>query len=199
MDDDIQVIARCLERLTAGDSTARAALLQFAYARLRVVVEKRLDHFARLARWEQADDVTQEAAVKLWGALNEISPRTVREFWGMAAEEVRRVLLDLTRHHFGPHQIAAYTETGLPIGAAPAERVDSNVGAANLERWTALHEQIAHLPEDERDITMALWYGGLTMSAAASVLGISPDIAQRRWKEARMLLSEALRGERPDG
>jgi RNA polymerase sigma factor (sigma-70 family) len=185
--------------LNAADAAARAELLECAYTRLRLVVDNRMKHFARLARWEPPEDVTQVAAVKLWGALKDIAPHTPGEFWAMAGEEVRRVRLDLTRHHFGRKRIAAYTELPQPSGADRAETADVNVDAANLDRWTALHEQIAHLPEEERSVAMAVWYSGLNLRPAARALGISRDAAQRRWKAARRRLREALKGERPDG
>jgi RNA polymerase sigma factor (sigma-70 family) len=195
MDDQVANFQLWIDRLNAGDGAARAELVKSAYPRLLEVVGKRLNHFARVARWEQVEDVTQEAALKLWGALKDISPRTVGEFWVMAGEHVRRVLLDLIRHHFGPQRLAAYTE--IRLGAAP-EPVDARIDPANLDRWTALHEQIDQLPQEERSIVMAVWYGGLSLAAAARVFGISPDTAQRRWKAARVRLRHVLKGERPD-
>jgi RNA polymerase sigma factor (sigma-70 family) len=199
MDDHIEVIERCIDRMNAGDPDARDGLLNCACARLRAVVEKRMKDFARLARREPPEDVAQDAALKLWIALKDISPSTAGEFWLMAGEEVRRVLLDLTRHHFGPRHRAVYTEIPRPSSAAPAERRDPDFDAANLDRWTALHAQIADLPEDERNVAMLVWYSGLTVIAAGRALGISRNTAQRRWKAARTLLSDALKGERPDG
>jgi RNA polymerase sigma-70 factor (ECF subfamily) len=196
MDDLFDELRVLIERANQNDSAARAALLKCAYERLRVVVDKKLKHFARLARWQESDDVTQEAALKLWGALKDLSPRTVDEFWVIAGEQVRRVLLDLIRHDFGPQRIAAHTEVGL--GAAAPEPVDATYDTANLDRWTALHEQIDQLPQDERSIVLGMWYSGLSQTAAARALGISLDTAQRRWKSARERLKRALQDERPE-
>jgi RNA polymerase sigma factor (sigma-70 family) len=199
MDDQVEAIERCIGRLNAGDAAARAELLECAYAGLLIAVGKKLKHFARLARWEQPEDVRQDAAMKMWGALKDISPRTADEFWAMAGEQVRRVLLDLARHHFGPRRHAAYTDLPEQIGAFPAESADDNRDAINLDRWTALHEQIAQLPDDERKVVLAVWYCSLSLEAAARALGISADTAQRRWKTARIRLRAVLKGERPDG
>ncbi len=198
MEDRIAVIERCIDELNSGDAAARAALVECAYAGLLVVVRKKLMHFARLTRWEQAEDVTQEAAIKLWGALQDVSPRTAAEFWALAGEQVRRVLLDLTRHHFGPRRNAAYTEVPAPEDSAYSAPMDEYLDPVNLDHWTAFHEEIAHLPEAEQNVVMAVWYCELSLEATARALGISPDTAQRRWKAARARLRGAIGCERPD-
>ena len=90
----------CLDRLRAGDATARDELLAHAADRLRRLTRKLLrDDFDRLRRWEETDDVFQNAAVRLCRALGDVVPATPLEFFRLAAAQIRRELLDLARHH----------------------------------------------------------------------------------------------------
>ena len=61
----------------------------------------------RLQRWEGTDDVCQNALMRLCRALQDITPGSVREFFRLAAMQVRRELIDLARHYYGPHGLAA--------------------------------------------------------------------------------------------
>jgi RNA polymerase sigma-70 factor (ECF subfamily) len=64
-----------------------------------------------LKRWEQTDDVLQNATPRLCRALRETTPPTVRDFFRLAALHVRRELIDLARHHYGPQGPAARHHT----------------------------------------------------------------------------------------
>ena len=50
---------------------------------------------------EQTDDVLQNAVVRLLRALEEVRPPSVRAFFGLAATQMRRELLDLARRYQG--------------------------------------------------------------------------------------------------
>jgi RNA polymerase sigma-70 factor (ECF subfamily) len=67
--------------------------------------------FARLRRWEQTDDVYQGAMLRLYQSLNRMQFESLREFFGLAATQVRRTLIDLARHHFGPEGEARHHDT----------------------------------------------------------------------------------------
>lgn len=58
--------------------------------------------YPNLRRWEQADDVFQNSMVRLHRAMAEVPVESVRHFFNLAAVQVRRELLDLAKHHFGP-------------------------------------------------------------------------------------------------
>src|SRR6184192_2903618 len=99
MDDRTSELQRWIDRLKAGDAAARDKLVECAQERLRKLACKMLRGFPGVQRWEETEDVTQQASLKLWHALREIAPGSVREFVGLAATQMRRVLIDLARHH----------------------------------------------------------------------------------------------------
>ena len=100
-DSSAQVQA-LLDRLHAGDSSARELLLGQACERLRRLAHKMLKGFARVKRAEETDDILQNALLRLWSALQEVSPRSVPEFYGLASLQIRRELMDLARRYSGP-------------------------------------------------------------------------------------------------
>src|SRR5262245_882866 len=93
-------IQGCLQRWSQGEEGARDELLTLASGWLRRLVAVMLSDYPRVRRWEQTDDVMQNALVRLWRALQDVRPATPREFCGLATLQIRRELLDLARHYF---------------------------------------------------------------------------------------------------
>jgi RNA polymerase sigma factor (sigma-70 family) len=185
-------------RLKAGDASARENLLNCAQERLRKLAWKMLKGFPGVARWEDLEDVTQEAALKLWRALREVTPGSVREFIGLAAAQIRRVLIDLARHYFGPQGAGRKHHSPHPDDGTAPDVADSTHDQKKLAAWTDFHEHIAALPDKEREVFELHWYQGLTHQETANLLGVSQDTIKRRWQSARLLLYQALDGELPE-
>ncbi len=91
-----------LDRLRSGDESARDELLNIACERLRRLTRKMLRDYRRVSRWEQTDDVLQNAVLRLCRGLDGVKPATVRSFINLAAVQIRRELIDLARHYNGP-------------------------------------------------------------------------------------------------
>jgi RNA polymerase sigma-70 factor (ECF subfamily) len=193
-----------LDRLAAGDESARKALLNCACERLTRLTRKMLKGYPRLKRWEQTDDVLQNAALRLYRALGQVTPGSVADFFRLASLNIRRELLDLAKHYYGPHgggtkhasvTAARETQSGTP---AAYEAPDTAGDPDRLAAWTEFHRQVEQLPEDERVIFDLLWYQGLAQAEAAAVLNVSERTVKRRWQSARLKLHEALHGELPE-
>jgi RNA polymerase sigma-70 factor (ECF subfamily) len=193
-----------IDRLQAGDAAARDELLGRACERLRRLTRKMLKDYGRLRRWEETDDVLQNALVRLWGALRQATPTSSREFFGLAGLQIRRELIDLARQYFGPEGVgarhASHAREGDGGGAphALAEPADTTHDPGRLALWTEFHQQVDALPPDEREVFDLLWYQGLTQDAAAKLLGISEATLKRRWLAARRRLHRALQGGLPE-
>jgi RNA polymerase sigma factor (sigma-70 family) len=97
----IQNLQICLERLRKGDASARDELINLACARMTSLTRKMLNDYSRLRQWEQTDDIFQNSAMRLRRALEQVSPASVKEFFGLAALNIRRELRDLARHYYG--------------------------------------------------------------------------------------------------
>ncbi len=192
-------LQRWLDRLQQGDETqaqqARDQLLTRAAARLEELARRMLRRYPRLRRWEQTGDVLQNAVLGLHRSLGAVRPHSVGEFFGLAATQIRRELIDLSRHHFGPQGPAAHHHTD-PPGSDPGplqNEADPTGEPASLLEWAEFHESVSRLPEVERQTFELLWYEGLTQKEAATVLGVTERTVKNRWRSAKLLLAELLR------
>lgn len=173
--------------LDDGDEPAYGELLSIASTRLHKLTRKMLRDFPRLRRWEQTDDVFQTAAMRLHRSLSEVKPESVRQFFGLAATQIRRTLIDLARHHYGPQGQAAKHESG-----ADNEQNGDTDSPENLAAWAEFHEQVEQLPADTREVFQLLWYSGTTQRETAELLGVSERTVMRRYYRARLQLKRAL-------
>ncbi len=196
-------LQQCLDRLRAGDESARGELLAGACARLSDLTRTMLKDYRRLKRWEQTDDVLQNALVRLHRSLQELTPPSLRDFYRLAAMQIRRELIDLARHHFGPEGPGRRHHTnaaGEDSGRTPRPAYEQPAAAeepATMAAWEGFHRQVDALPEEEQEVFDLVWYQGLKHTEAAALLGVSARTVTRRWQAACLRLHEALRGELP--
>lgn len=193
-----------LDRLRKGDEAARGDLLNSACERLRQLTHKMIKGYPNVHRWEQTDDVLQNAFLRLQRTLQQLPIETPRDFFRLAALQIRRELLDLARHYYGPQGAGAHHESQCesPTESAqaltPRDAADVTHEPVRLASWSAFHEQIAALPENEREVFELVWYQGLTQVEAAELLRVDVRTIKRRWLSARMTLQDALQGELPE-
>ena len=200
-DGDEAILGSCLDRLSAGEPGARDDLIARACRRMRGIAHRMLRRFPSVRRWDDTDDIVQNAAMKLIRAIDAIGPRTPRDFIGLAAVQIRRSLLDLARKHAGPESAAANHETGVwRIDGGPRGVVDRAAdpaaSPAALDRWTRFHETAEALPEEERELFHLVWYLGLSQQDAARMIGCSERTVRRRWEALKALLATAMADER---
>jgi RNA polymerase sigma-70 factor (ECF subfamily) len=185
---------RWLDRIAAGDEAAREELLTAVSGRLRRLARKLFHRFSRLQRWADTGDVLQNAELRLLRALQAVRPADVRSFFNLAAEQIRRELLDLVRHFYGPYGLGANHDSDGACGDPEQSRVpDCADDPHDLDQWQAFHEVVARLPEEEREVMGLLYYAGRTQAEAAELLGITVRTVQRRWAAALLRLHGLLR------
>ncbi len=191
-----------LERIRAGDRAARDELLRHFCARLERLARKMLRHFPHVAQWVQTDDVLQNSLLRLLRALEHVQPDSTRAFFALAAEQMRRELIDLARHYFGPHGPGTH-QAGATQGGATAtylpEPPDRADDPADLEQWCQFHQEVERLPNEEREVVGLIFYHGWPQAQVAQLLQMSVRTVRRRWESAMVLLHQALRGGQPPG
>lgn len=191
-------LQHCLDRLKRGDAEARDELIAKVSGRLTMLTARMLREYPGVARWEQADDVFQQAIIRLYRSLADFVPSTAEDFLRLASLQLRRELIDLARHYFGPEGL------GANHASSAAGSVDSNGGApgrdpggssSNPEKlavWTEFHAAIERLPEMEQKVFDLLWYHELDQAAAAELLHVSERQVRRYWQSARLKLQHHL-------
>jgi RNA polymerase sigma-70 factor (ECF subfamily) len=196
--DSLALIQGWVARLQAGDPAARDALIGAAGERLRRLARQMLQSYPRVRRWEETDDVLQNALLRLYRSLKDVPPASVVDFLRLAALNIRRELLDLVKHYYGPRGHGAHhvsldpDQDGTPPAAGQA-----SLDPDRLAMWSEFHQQVERLPDEERAVFDLLWYQGLSQPEAAEVLGVNERTLKRRWQSARVKLHDALHGEAP--
>lgn len=186
-----------IDRRLTGDAAAHDALLYHTCDRLLRLTRKMFHSYPGLRRWEQTDDVFQNSMLRLHRALTEVRVESVRHFFNLAAVQVRRELLDLAKHHFGPEGAGANHHTdGQPADDEGGSLHDSAAEPGDLSAWSEFHAQVEKLPIDELEVVNLLYYEGLTQEEAAKVLGVSHRTLKRRWQSAKLKLHEVLNRDR---
>jgi RNA polymerase sigma factor (sigma-70 family) len=198
-DDYSTQIQGCIDRLRLGDPAALNELLDHASERLTRLTRIMLCDFPGVHRWEQTDDVLQNAVVRLCRALGEVRPPTAADFFRLAAAQIRRELIDLARRYSGgrglaPHQanVAEAGGTSMADPAARADPADTTNDPDRLAAWTDFHRAVEALPAEEREAFDLLFYQGLSQAEASALLEVSERTIKRRWQAARLRLAETL-------
>lgn len=187
-----------IDQMREGNGQAHDAVLRHVSERLKRLTRKMLQDFPGVRRWEETDDVSQNAIQRLLRALRAVRPASMREFFGLAAVQIRRELLDLAKHYYGPegagaHHASAYHDSTARV----PEAADSASDPSRLAEWREMHQQVGLLPVEEREIVELLYYQGLSQAEAASLLDVSVRTVQRRWINAQLKLRDLLSGDRP--
>jgi RNA polymerase sigma-70 factor (ECF subfamily) len=188
------ILQQLLPRAVRGDEAAQDALLRHCSDRLTVLTRRMLGDFQRVRRWVETDDVLQNALLRLLAMLRSVQPQTLRDFFALVTLQIRRELLDLARHFYGPEGIGANHDSQPPAGSNSSgghDPADVRQEPASLAEWRELHELMERLPDAEREVVGLVFYQGLSQAEAAEVLNVSLRTVQRRWHDALCRLHRA--------
>jgi RNA polymerase sigma factor (TIGR02999 family) len=184
MDDRSQVTA-LLKRWTDGHQDALDQLIPRIYAELRKLASSYL-------RRERADHSLQPTALVHEAFLKLVDQRTVRwqsraHFFGIAAQAMRRILVDHARAHDAEKRGAGERPVAIDDNLPGGTGVDINVIALDeaLRKLAALDLQQSRIVE-------LRYFGGLTMEETAEALNISPATVGRDWTVAKAWLYAEL-------
>ncbi len=179
-----------LKDLVNGSSEARENLIEHSCERLRRLSSQMLKRFPSVQRWLETDDVLQASLLRLHRALAAVHPMTPPEFYGLAATQIRRELLDLAKRFNGPHGVGAnhHSDSGPMVNGQRS----LNAEPGDLESWARFHEAVDSLPDEQRKVVELLWYEGFSQPEAAVLLDVSLATVKRRWASARLILCETL-------
>jgi RNA polymerase sigma factor (sigma-70 family) len=185
-----------IDRLLAGHPMSRAELIEAAHGRLLRLARRMLQDFPQVKRWEDTDDIFQNAALRMHSALSTLAPPTSADFLRLAATLIRRELIDLSRHYYGPqghgtHHVSAQLPSGSLDADAAVPATDTHE-PSRLAMWGEFHGYVERLPDEDRALYDLLWYQGLTQAQAATAMNVAERTIQRRWQQLRLELHDKL-------
>lgn len=193
-----------LETAKAGDSDSWNLILEWCMKRMQSLAHRMLREFPGVRRWEDTNDIVQSSMLRLVRALKVLPINSTREFFSLAATQIRRELLDLARHYSGPQGLGANYESGfhgfgtdlINRGLDPA---DEKHGSYDLNAWRRLHEAVECLEPEEREVFSLVFYHGWTQAKIAELFEVDERTIRRRWRRVCEHLRELLAGNWPDG
>jgi RNA polymerase sigma-70 factor (ECF subfamily) len=202
MDDDTAETARLLEQARLGDRGALNEVFARHTARLRRMVELRLDR--RIQARIDASDVIQEAYVEAFARLEEyLSERSYPLFLWLRLLVGER-LLKLHRHHLGTQMRDAGLEVSIYRGALPAassaalaaqllgKHTSPTQAAVRAERLLRIQEALNTLEPIDREILSLRHFEQMTLAETALSLQIGESAAAKRYIRALKRLRSVL-------
>ena len=178
-------------QLRAGDPDAAEPEFRKILKKVERLAAAAFGRFPRVGRFVELDDVIQNSLIRLLAALRDIRPDNTRQFYALANELIRRELLDLAKHFYGPRGEGTHRAAVAVGGAAGEVAPIAPADAAELDRLTAFHEAVARLPVEEREAVGLTYYHGWSQAEVAALLQVSVRTV-RRWLESA---TAALRAE----
>jgi RNA polymerase sigma factor (TIGR02999 family) len=174
-----------LDEWARGDRRALDQLLPLVYAELRRIAARQLRR-ERVGHSLQPTALVNEAYLRLVDQ-RKVDWRNRAHFFGVAAQVMRRILVDHARRHH-----AAKRGDGIPslsidaaMEAAPSDLISVLALNQVLDRLEKLDPGLAQIVELRA-------FGGLTVEEAAHVLNVSPSTTKREWRTAKAWLTREL-------
>jgi RNA polymerase sigma-70 factor (ECF subfamily) len=186
MDSAPEDVTILLAELTKGNERAASQLIPLVYDELRRLA-------GRYMRRERSDHTLQATELVHEAYLKLVEQRSVdwqgrAHFLGIAAQIMRRILIDHARGHLrekrGGGQEAVPLDEALVF--SPEQSHELMKLDESLDRLTALDPRQGKIVE-------LRFFGGLTVEETAEVLGISPKTVKREWSVAKAWLHGDLR------
>lgn len=184
MDQPSHDVTRLLQEWGAGDESAAERLMPLVYDELRKLARDYL-------RRERADHTLQPTALVNEAYLKLVDQHRGFEnrhhFFGIAAQAMRRVLVDHARAR-------ASEKRGGPAQRLPLDAADVPT-AERAAELVALDEALEKLsgvfPRKARVVELR-FFGGMSVGEAAEVLGVSDKTVMREWESAKLWLYREL-------
>lgn len=180
-------VTELLRQWSGGRPEALDRLLPEIYAELRRLASSYLRH-------ERRDHTLQPTALVHEAFFKLIDQRAVQwqsraHFFGIAAQAMRRILVDHARAHSAGKRGSGERKVSLDDVQIAGAPIDVDV--------LALDEALSRLavldPQQSRVVELR-YFGGLTIEETAEVLHISPATVGRDWTMARVWLYAELKG-----
>ncbi|MEN3335905.1 MAG: hypothetical protein V7641_5270 [Blastocatellia bacterium] len=174
-------VTQLLIELSKGNRVTVDLLLPLIYDELRRLAmnylrRERPDHTL------QATALVHEAYLRLVDQTR-VNLQNRAHFFGIAAQIMRRLLVDYARKHNAEKRGADFQKLTLDENIEKAVERSEEIVALDraLEALAAIDEQKARIVE-------LRYFGGLTVEETAEVMGVTPITIKRHWRMAKAWL-----------
>ena len=181
-------VTHLLSELRNGSEDAVAKLVPLLYRELRRMAAAYLSS-ERRNHTLQPTALVHEAYLRLVDQKN-VQWQNRQHFFGVAAQVMRRILVDHARGHDAVKRGGVVPKVSLEEAI-----VISQERSAELLALDEALTRLATLDQQQARIIELRFFGGLTVEETAQVLGISPATVKRDWNMAKAWLNREVRTE----
>lgn len=174
-------ITELLTAWSGGDARALQALTPLVYNHLHKLAQHYMAR-ERPGHTLQATALVNEAYIRLIDSRR-VAWQDRSHFFVLAAQLMRRILVDFARSHLNQKRGGARRRTTLDEGLLISSQPDAELVALD----DALLALAAVDPRKAKVVEMR-FFGGLDEKEIAQILHVSADTVQRDWKAARAWL-----------
>jgi RNA polymerase sigma factor (TIGR02999 family) len=178
-------VTQLLARLRRGDKAAEEKLVPLIYGELRRLAG---NYFRgeRPGHTLQPTALVHEAYLRL-SDLKEIDWQNSGHFFAIAAQMMRRILIDHARSHRSEKRGGGWHAVELEtVSIGSAQPFD------HLLALDEALERLSHLDPRQARIVELKFFGGLTEEQVAIALGVSTRTVKRDWRLAKAWLYQEL-------
>jgi RNA polymerase sigma factor (TIGR02999 family) len=182
-------VTMLLKQLSSGNKNAVAELVPLLYDELRRMASHYLQR-ERPGHTLQATALVHEAYLRLVDQ-KDVEWQNRSHFFGVAAQQMRRILVDHARAHHAAKRGGPFPKISLDEALGIPERRTGDL----LELDEAL-THLASIDAQQVRIIELRFFAGLTVEETAELLDISPATVKREWTTAKAWLSREIQRER---
>jgi RNA polymerase sigma-70 factor (ECF subfamily) len=179
-------VTAMLSQLTQGNQEAAERLIPLVYDELKKLARAYM-------RRERGDHTLQTTALVHEAYLKLVRQRAANwqsrsHFFGIAAQLMRRILIDYARGHLREKRGGA--KVVLPLNEA---LVFSPQHSEELVKLDEALDRLSKLDARQSHIVELRFFGGLSVEETSEFLGVSPRTVKRDWAVAKAWLHGELR------
>ena len=178
-------VTALLRASSRGDPASEAELLSLVYSELH----RRAAHYMRRERSDhtlQPTALVHEAYLRLRG--QDCDWQNSSQFFGVAAQQMRRILVDHARKHQALKRAAVDGRVSFTNALETASERPSELMAID----DALGRLARQYPRQAKTVELR-FFGGYSEEEIAGMMEISVETVKRDWKFAKTWLSRELR------
>jgi len=179
-------VTELLTDWSKGDQEALNKLIPLVYDELHKLA-------SRYLRRERPDHTLQTTALVHEAYLKLVDQKDANwqnrvQFFAVAAQLIRRILVDYARRHRASKRGGSYYKVTLDEGLVSSGERDAELFALD----EALDRLATFDPQQSRVVEL-LVFAGLTLEEAAQALNISPRTVRREWSMAKAWLHKEIK------
>lgn len=181
-------LTRLLLKWSSGNADALAELLPLVYQELQKIAHRYLSR-ERSSNTLQTTALVHEAYLKLIDQ-NRVQWQNRAHFFGIAAQAMRRILIDNARQRLADKRGAGVEKVAFEEGLIDV----SDERAGSLIELDEALQKLAEIDGQKSQLVELRYFGGLSIEETAEVLGVSIATVNRQWRTAKAWLYKEISG-----